>query len=232
VVAALVSVVAAASVAGSGHAEASLEDSRLSLRAVYARVERAVHRDGRVYHQTNNATSSGAFSGSDSVETWIPADADTLRQQFPNAPFARLVSGGVDYGKNESAPLGQIPAQRCYGASAAISTLLGCPLRSGPMQSQQKVLSGTWHGTRVVVLVTKFNGKRGTTGVAHGESRVYLDAKTFRPVASEALTVQGTGKDRRRTLAHGSYVSSFDALDSLPPDFFTPSAIESWVASQ
>jgi hypothetical protein len=214
----------------SARAASVREASKLSVSEVYSRVEQAVGRAGRVYHQTGKSRSTGAVSGTETTETWIDGDNDLMRTQWPKIPFVRLIAGGVHYAKTKAAAsVTQEPARHCFGASAAVSALLGCPLRSGALRSTVSVQDGTWRGNEVVVLVTKFGGKGK---VPHGESRMYLDAKTFLPLGGEGTTIQGSGKGPRKIDARTTYRASFPPSTSLAPDFFTTPAIESWVASQ
>jgi hypothetical protein len=217
--------------------------SRLGVRDVYQRLERAVTRPGSVYHQTESVTSAGLPHAHQTVESWVDTANDVARQQTRPPGSAQLLVDDHQYVaiRTQTVDAGNVPP--CHGTSPALALIVNCPAKIPTLNASQHVETAMIRGRAAVVLVTQFRPTLRAGQPPRGTTRLYLDAKSFLPIAartdSEGSVTTGTGDaqgtstktvtfeaHRRSTFEH-----VFTPTEILPPDFFTPASIGAWAAA-
>jgi hypothetical protein len=216
----------------------TLRSSRLTVGDLYHRVERAITRPGQVYHQTASATSVGLPHPRQMIESWVDTDDDVARQQLRPPGSAEVVTGGEHYLAIRTALVDSGAAPSCFGSSAALAQILSCPIADSTVNTSQHVERTTLNGRLVVVLVTKIRSTPQAQFRSSSTTRLYLDAKSFLPLAAKANydsvtpAPSGQGPDVEiHARRHTSYRSDFTQAQSLPDNFFTPASIAAWASA-
>jgi len=192
-----------------------------SIDQVYARAARSLTRAGRVYHSI--ITPVGGAGNTTRLEWWVDVGRDVARGQqqleagSPSTHPILIADGGL----YEVPAIRPGRALRCHGAPASVGAVLGCP---GPTERSETTVTRAEHeGRRVIVLTT--TGSRSAEDSETAFTRhLYLDAKTFLPVAADESGTVNAGTVRRYTI-RARYRNGFVAASSLPADFFDPAAL-------
>jgi hypothetical protein len=191
-----------------------------SIDTVYARAARSLAQPGRVYHSV--ITPVGGAGDTTKVEWWVDVRRDVARgkQQLRVGSRSTLPILIVDGGSYE-VPGHPGRALRCHGASASVGAVLGCPQPSE--QSQTTVQRAQYHGRPMIVLTT--TGRRSAEDSETVFTRhLYLDPKTFLPVAAAEHGVVNAGTIRHYQF-RTRYRTRFVAASTLSADFFDPAAL-------
>jgi hypothetical protein len=208
---------------------ASSPTADLTVEEVYALFTEAITRPGHVYHavvETDQEGGPSSYEGT--IEHWVDVEGDLARQEsamtFGDGNTIRaqgIVAGGARYRPaSEGQPAGKVEASKCHGASAAVSSVIGCP---GPTEESTRTAeTGRYEGQDAIVIVT--------TGTSYGSdeaftftSKLYLDSDTFLPIAREQTGTVDYG-EVEPTRGLSRYQNDFVPADSLPDDFFDPAS--------
>jgi hypothetical protein len=221
---------------------------------VYQRLERAVTRPGRVYHQTESASRVGIPHPHQTIESWVDAANDMAREQTRPPGSAELIVDDRQYVaiRTVSVDAGAVPS--CYGTSPALALILSCPAQVPALRALQHVETATLEGHPAVVLVTTLhpavpraaqppvNGAVVAQQYAYAsKTRLYFDAKSFLPIAatsdyvSRTVSRNANGRTIKTVNSDGrqrsTFRHAFTPTQILPPGFFTPASIGAWVGA-
>lgn len=116
-----------------------------------------------------------------------------------------------------------VEALTCHGSdSAVLSTLLGC---AGYLEESATRVGGSerYGGRQAIVIVTE-GTSRGEDERLDFTDRLYVDARTWLPLAIETTGTFDYGP-RASYKARDLFEHEFVAADSLAADFFEPASI-------
>ncbi len=208
---------------------ADLPVADLSVEEVYAQFAGAITRPGHVYHaEVEISQDAGPFSYDATGEFWVDAERDLARQEsqvtFGEGDTRRsqvIIAGGARYtSAQEGQPASKHEASTCHGASAAVSSVIGCP---GPLEESTKTVeTGRYEAREVIVIVTA-GTSRGEDETHIFTSRLYLDSETLLPIAQQSEGTLDIG-ETYPTSGLWRYRNDFLPADSLPQDFFDPAS--------
>jgi DNA-binding CsgD family transcriptional regulator len=197
--------------------------SELSVEDVYQRADETLAQSGRIYHAKIETSGVSLAPYEASVEQWVDPTLQVAREETaseykaPGAPryyeAAVIHRPDASFVKDNERASERRP-RLCYGAGLAASLVLRCPTDN----ATTTVANGSYAGQDAILLITK--GETAGTDSTPFTSRIYLDAKTFLPLAA---IVEG---DQNQLLASKSmYKTDWAQRDTLPADFFEPAAI-------
>lgn len=202
-----------------------------TLEEIYAGAGATLSQSGMIYHATIQTTGTeDSFIRSQSSERWVDAGQNVMREDATQRLFFQetevvfdvtsIVTAGSSYTlyRAPEQRLDESPSQACYGASEAVSAVLGCP---GFLEDSTTTVEwGALDGETAIVLVT-IGTSRGSDETFTFTTKLYLDPETYLPVHG---TIEGThtyGPVRTET----TYQHEFIPRDSLPADFFDPASL-------
>ncbi len=219
----MLAVVTAVSIASFG-AVASAADTPTPKQLV-ARIAHAATKPGQVLHTTTQVTGT---SGPGTIEVWIDLDRGLVRQQVGNTTdgggWAVLVADGRQYVRFGSPSDKDGPARDCLLNGTTALLVAPCTLSH---QYPRTVETGTRDGHSVLMLDSDRSATfKDRSSIA--TNRVWVDAKTSFPVASELKTRTVVGKQDVRQHVTTTEAHEFVSANSLPVDFFTPESVTAW----
>ena len=203
---------------------------------VFASVAAALTRPGMIAHVMFDSGEADPWI-TGRREAWLDVSADVARERTttmyrsPSVSTTRergaVYRAGAAYSVGEDGKTYKSPIAGCPDAAAHVLALLAdCPSRSGNTVSTRSESRRTFHGVGALAIVTE--GKlSGVDSVIEIHNRLFVDAASYLPLALER-----SGTDRyalggyERDL-HGvtRYTIDFVPRDSVPSDFFEPSAV-------
>jgi hypothetical protein len=217
-------------VGGCSQPAPELETDGLSANEVYARLEQAMTRPGKVFHTVVRISQeAGPLSYEGRLELWaVPQQGRA--HQVVEFTFGggdtwwqeEVLAGGIIYG---SPYRGRSPSKyealKCPEASALVSTAIPCPRFD--QTGATSVETVQYKGVAAVALTTDVVWS-GSDEIIHATRRLYLDAQSFLPIA---LQYDGTVDYGEVSTLRGqwTYENGFLPLDSLPDDFFDPASV-------
>jgi DNA-binding CsgD family transcriptional regulator len=204
--------------------------SELTVEEVYRRVDEALAQSGRIYHAKIEGSGVGLVPYETTEEQWVDASRQIARKetvseaQTGDGPrhfqATAIHRPDATFLKDNERSTDRRP-MLCYGASLAASVVIGCP---GPTTTQtMTVARGSYGGREAVVLISE-GTSRGSDETTTFTARLYLDARTYLPLASTSDGEVDSGQ-RRPASSKTTYTTSWVQRDSLPADFFEPAAI-------
>jgi DNA-binding CsgD family transcriptional regulator len=204
--------------------------SELTVEEVYRRVNEALAQSGRIFHAKIESSGAGLVPYETTEEQWVDASRQVAREETNSEAQAgdgprhfqatAIHKQDATLLKDNERSTERRP-MLCYGASLAASVVIGCP---GPTTTQtMTVVDGTYGGRKAIVLISE--GRTvGSDETATFTARLYLDAKTYLPIASTSDGEVDSGQ-RRPASSKTTYTTSWVQRDTLPADFFEPAAI-------
>jgi DNA-binding CsgD family transcriptional regulator len=203
--------------------------SELTVEEVYRRVDEALA-SGGIYHAEIESSGVGIVPYETTEEQWVDASRQVAREETnsefktPAGPQRQQATAihRVDssFVKDNQRTSDRRP-MLCYGAGLAASVVIGCP---GPTTTQTvTVANGSYGGRKAIVLISE-GRTRGSDETATFTARLYLDAKTYLPLASRSEGEVDSGQ-RRPASSQTTYTTSWVQRDALPAGFFEPAAI-------
>jgi hypothetical protein len=204
--------------------------SELTVEEVYRRVDETLVQAGRIYHAKIESSGVGIVPYETTEEQWVDASRHVARKetvseaQTGDGPrhfqATSLHRPDVTLLKDDERSTERRP-MLCYGADLAASAVSGC---SGPTTTQtMTVANGSYGGRKAVVLISE-GTSRGSDETTTFTARLYLDAKTYLPIASISEGEVDFGQ-RQPASSKTTYTTSWVQRDALPADFFEPAAI-------
>src|SRR5919198_4952999 len=194
----------------------------LSLAQVYQRVQQAISRPGLLYHATIHFTGrlgqgrKIVTQVGPSLRQWVDARHDVAREEQNGR--ATLLTAQRNYVREpDSTTFLQIEIggpSTCDGATAATSAALGVTFIGCP-QPGTVVQRGRYAGRPAIVLV------RGT---ATGTWLLYLDARTFLPLAGELTGLFSEVTPPQPLQERMDFTHAFIPVHAVPAHFFDPAA--------
>jgi len=194
---------------------------------VYARVAEAITRPGFIFHSAVDVKQeAGEYSYVGTTEFWLDATRDLLRVKYQVRFLAdgsslteeNVIAGGASYSPPES----KAKALTCHGASPSLSALL-CPRGALQKEPEDRVERGEYNGNTAVMVVNPVEIS-GSDQEFRFTRRLYLDPKTFLPIAIED---EGTVDYGQVVPLHTiqRYDSDFLPTNSLTAGLFEPTSI-------
>jgi hypothetical protein len=200
---------------------------------VYADVAAALLRPGMVAHVVFDAEGSDAWI-SGRHEAWVDVATDHAHERTvtmyrsPSVSTTRergvIYRAGAAYTVGEDGRPFKSPIQSClHGATRVLALLANCPSQGKiSLRTESRRFDG------VDALAVVIEGKlSGIDSVIEIHNRLFVDAGTRLPLAFESKGTDRYALGGYENEFHGitRYAIDFVRRDSLPPDFFDPSAI-------
>ena len=203
--------------------------SDLTVDEVYRRASETLHDSGKVYRALIETEGESFASYSARTQMWVDPSRQVAREEstfefnLPSGPrqpirYAAIHASEASY-RVEDGKSSAVRARTCYGADLATSVAVGCP--GFTEESTTTVANGSHRGRKALVLV-KEGTSRGSDETFVFTERLYVDPKTYLPVALES---EGTLNDQTAAYTRRSYKTEWLARESLPPNFFDAAAI-------
>jgi hypothetical protein len=201
--------------------------STVTLEGLYRRAEEYLRTQDGILHVTITSESdSGPYSSQATDEQWIDARQDVVRSmgstsitaddgQRVDLESTNIIHSDARYRdeREEGGGVSTVPTRTCYGASVAVSELLGCP---GVLTEWATTIQmGEYEGRAAIVIVRSGTSRDSDTRDVY-TARLYLDPATLLPFAADA---EGTYTGR------STFHHEFIPPDALPRDFFDPVSI-------
>jgi hypothetical protein len=204
--------------------------SELSVEEVYRRVDEALVQSGRIYHAETDSEGTSIVPFESSGKRWVDASSQLAREEMtfeyktPDGPQSHETTTihrpDASFVKDDDRVSERRPLL-CYGATLAASMVLGCP---GALEkSTTNVAEGSYDGIKAILLIRE-GTSRGSDENFTFTQRLYLDAKTYLPIALESKGEVEYGQ-RQPTSEKRTYKTSWLDRSSLSADFFEPAAI-------
>lgn len=195
---------------------------------VFRGLEQTLNRPGFIYHVTiKTELVTGPFSHTGTIQRWVDAEHDVAREEVSislanstTQETATVIANGKDYRRELSGEVSAWKPGGCYGVSAAISLVLGCPDFTVQWTT---VEAGQYAGKPSIVLATNSAtpgvDERGTV-----TGRLHLEPDTYLPIALER---DGTNDNAETIQERGNWIftNEFIPADSVANDFFDPASI-------
>jgi hypothetical protein len=193
----------------------------MTVAAVYRRVQQAISRPGLLYHATIHFTArlgqgrKIVTQVGPSLRQWVDAGHDVAREEQNGR--ATLLTAQRNYLRQPDSTILQVDMTgptTCDGATVAASAVLGVTFIGCP-QPGTVVQRGRYAGRPAIVLV------RGT---ATGTWLLYLDARTFLPLAEESTGLFSEVTPPQPLQEREVFTHAFIPVHAVPAHFFDPAA--------
>ncbi len=194
---------------------------------VFRGLEQTLNRPGFIYHVTiKTELVTGPFSHTGTIQRWVDAEHDVAREEVSislanstTQETATVIANGKDYRREFSGEVSAWKPGGCYGVSAAISLVLGCPDFTVQWTT---VEAGQYAGKPSIVLVTNSATPGDERLTVTG--RLHLEPDTYLPIALER---DGTNKYAETIQDRGNWIftNEFIPADSVANDLFDPVSI-------
>jgi hypothetical protein len=192
----------------------------MTVAAVYRRVQQAISRPGLLYHATIHFTARLGQGrkivtqdpAGPPLRQWVDAGHDVAREEQNGGATLRTTQR--NYVRQSDGQVEIRGPSTCDGATVATSAVLGVTFIGCP-QPGTVVQRGRYAGRPAIVLV------RGT---ATGTWLLYLDARTFLPLAGELTGLLSEVTPPQPLQERAVVTHAFIPVHAVPAHFFDPAA--------